>query len=243
MKTLLTLFASLALAVGAQAQVIRNGFTVFLPAAPPTTQDCRFEFYNLAVDNNQTLWVCNTANGNWTANNSAGVTVTSGKVLTVSNSLTLAGTDSTTMTFPTTSATLARTDAANTFTGVQTFSSAPVLSTGTITNTGTITMPTNTGGVPVLYGCGASSGNATCANTSGGATARVLTGLATLASNSAVISGISPAFTGTTTFSCTSNDQTTIGNPTKVLNTSSSSITISDTTGASDVVSYVCVGY
>jgi len=46
--------------------------------------------------------------------------VVSGKTLGVSNSITLAGTDSTTMTFPTTSATVARTDAANTFTGTQT---------------------------------------------------------------------------------------------------------------------------
>ena len=44
----------------------------------------------------------------------------SGKKLTASNTLTLAGTDGTTMTFPATSATVARTDAANTFTGVQT---------------------------------------------------------------------------------------------------------------------------
>jgi hypothetical protein len=46
---------------------------------------------------------------------------TDGKTLTISNSLTLAGTDATVMTFPTTSATIARTDAANTFTGTQTF--------------------------------------------------------------------------------------------------------------------------
>ncbi len=45
----------------------------------------------------------------------------SGKVLTLSNTLTLAGTDGTVMTFPSTSATIARTDAANTFTGVQAF--------------------------------------------------------------------------------------------------------------------------
>jgi hypothetical protein len=51
----------------------------------------------------------------------------SGKVATFNNTLTLAGTDSTTMTFPGTSATIARTDAANTFTGTQTFSSAPVV--------------------------------------------------------------------------------------------------------------------
>lgn len=54
--------------------------------------------------------------------------VTSGKKLSVSNTLTLAGTDATTMTFPTTSATIARTDAANTFTGHQTIEG--VTSTG-----------------------------------------------------------------------------------------------------------------
>lgn len=48
--------------------------------------------------------------------------VASGKLLSSSNTLTLAGTDGTTMTFPTTSATVARTDASNTFTGAQTFS-------------------------------------------------------------------------------------------------------------------------
>jgi hypothetical protein len=46
-------------------------------------------------------------------------TLTNAKTLSVSNTLTLAGTDGTTMTFPTTSATLARTDAGNTFTGAQ----------------------------------------------------------------------------------------------------------------------------
>lgn len=70
-----------------------------------------------------------------------GANVASGKVLTSSNTLTLAGTDGTTMTFPSTSATIARTDAANTFTGVQTMTSpsftTPVLGTptsGTLTN-------------------------------------------------------------------------------------------------------------
>jgi len=56
---------------------------------------------------------------------SSTLAVADGKTFTVSRSLTLTGTDSTTMTFPTTSATIARTDAAQTFTGVQTFSSAP----------------------------------------------------------------------------------------------------------------------
>jgi len=51
---------------------------------------------------------------------SATLTIVDGKTLTVNNSVTLAGTDSTTMTFPTTSATIARTDAGQTFTGTQT---------------------------------------------------------------------------------------------------------------------------
>ncbi len=54
------------------------------------------------------------------------LTILDGKTLTANNTLTLAGTDATVMTFPTTSATIARTDAANTFTGVQTMT-APVL--------------------------------------------------------------------------------------------------------------------
>lgn len=60
------------------------------------------------------------------------VSVASGKTLTASNTLTLAGTDSTTMTFPSTSATLARTDAGNTFTGGQTISGGTL--NGTVLN-------------------------------------------------------------------------------------------------------------
>lgn len=48
------------------------------------------------------------------------LTLTNAKTLAATNSLTLSGTDGTTMTFPGTSATIARTDAANTFIGHQT---------------------------------------------------------------------------------------------------------------------------
>lgn len=78
---------------------------------------------------------------------SAVLTIANGKTLTASNTLTLAGTDATTMTFPTTSATLARTDAGNTFTGVQTMTSAALTTpalTGTVTGTYTL------GGTPTL---------------------------------------------------------------------------------------------
>ena len=54
--------------------------------------------------------------------NGATFTLLDGKTLTVNHSLTLAGTDSTTMTFPATSASVARIDAAQTFVGTQTFS-------------------------------------------------------------------------------------------------------------------------
>jgi hypothetical protein len=61
-----------------------------------------------------------TLNTDWTYVYDSVITA-AGKSLTVSNTLTLAGTDGTVMTFPTTSATLARTDAGNTFTGHNTF--------------------------------------------------------------------------------------------------------------------------
>lgn len=52
-----------------------------------------------------------------------GLNITAAKTLGVTNSITLSGTDGTTMTLPSTNATIARTDAANTFSGTQTFSS------------------------------------------------------------------------------------------------------------------------
>lgn len=68
------------------------------------------------------------------------LTIADGKTLIASNSLTLSGTDSTIMTFPTTSATLARTDAGNTFTGHQTIEG--VTSTGA-TGTGNFVFSTS----------------------------------------------------------------------------------------------------
>lgn len=72
------------------------------------------------------LVIPGTINGLTITTTTGTLTISSAKVLTVSNSLTLAGTDGVTLTFPTTNATIARTDSAQTFTGVQTFSSPPV---------------------------------------------------------------------------------------------------------------------
>lgn len=55
------------------------------------------------------------------AGSTAILTIGSAKTVVLNNSLTFAGTDGTTLTFPTTNATIARTDAAQTFTGIQTF--------------------------------------------------------------------------------------------------------------------------
>lgn len=64
-----------------------------------------------------------------TINQIAGPSLTvNGKTLAVNNSITLAGTDSTTMTFPRTSAAIARTDAAQSFAGTQTFARASATS-------------------------------------------------------------------------------------------------------------------
>jgi hypothetical protein len=77
----------------------------------------------------------------------SGKTITLGGNLTTSGAFntTLAVSGSNTVTFPNASITVARSDAAQTFTGVQTFSSPPVI--GSITNTGTLTLPTVTGTV------------------------------------------------------------------------------------------------
>ena len=75
---------------------------------------------------------------------SATLTIADGKTLTANNSLTLAGTDATTMTFPSTSATIARTDAAQTFTGTQTFSGAVVGSVQSLSGPGAVNITTFT---------------------------------------------------------------------------------------------------
>lgn len=69
---------------------------------------------------------------------SATLTILNTKTLTVNNTLTLAGTDSTTLTFPSTNATIARTDAAQTFTGNQTFSNAFIQGVQSLSGAGAV---------------------------------------------------------------------------------------------------------
>ena len=75
---------------------------------------------------------------------SSTLAVADGKTFTVNHSLTLAGTDTTTMTFPATSATIARTDAAQTFTGNQTFSGAIIGAVQALSGPGAVNITTLT---------------------------------------------------------------------------------------------------
>ncbi len=80
----------------------------------------------------------------------ATLTIADNKTVTVNNTMTLAGADSTTMTFPATSATIARTDAANTFIGHQTIegvASTGATGTGKFVFDGTPTLVTPVIGV------------------------------------------------------------------------------------------------
>ena len=67
------------------------------------------------------------------------LTIADGKTLTANNSITIAGTDGVVMTTPSTSFTAARTDAANTFTGVQSMTS-PAITTSITTPTANFTL-------------------------------------------------------------------------------------------------------
>jgi hypothetical protein len=77
------------------------------------------------------------------------LTIADGKTLTANNSLTLAGTDATTMTFPTSNATVARTDAAQTFTGNQSVTGESNATTA-FRETGALTANTANGATRVV---------------------------------------------------------------------------------------------
>lgn len=132
----------------------------------------------------------------------------------------------------------------STGTGASVLQTSPTIITpviATITNTGTVTLPTTTGGLPVVIACGSTTtGTANCANTAVGATGQIYFGKATLASNTQVIT-ISPGFSDTT-FVCIGQDATTRANPVQIASTSATTFTITNTTGASDVIFYQCVG-
>jgi len=159
----------------------------------------------------------------------ATLTLGASRTVTINNSLTFNGTNGTTMTFPATSATIARTDAAQTFTGVQTMTS-PVIGTPQLNGT-----PTGTG---VSTG---TNGSTLVLRTSGGvvvgqnlvnsvATIATAAGTTTLTLNSAGIQ----VFTGTTTQTVTLPVTTTLvtGYTYRIVNNSTGVVTVNSSGGS-----------
>jgi hypothetical protein len=66
-------------------------------------------------------------------------------------------------------------------------------------------------------------------------------GTSTLSSNAATIT-FPVAFTSTTSFNCVANDVTTRANVVQMVPASASTATITNTTGGSDVIQWVCLG-
>lgn len=91
-------------------------------------------------------------------------------------------------------------------------------------------------GTPVQSSCGTTT---TCANTAV-PTGRMIYGSVALASGSATVTGISPAFTSTSSFLCTCTDRATTAAACSVQNASASSITLKGT--STDTINYICVG-
>lgn len=110
------------------------------------------------------------------------------------------------------------------------------------TNTGTILNPTASGGSPTLLHCGTTgSGSQTCAPSTATALTKIYGGRSTLSGNAATIT-FPVAFTGTTSYDCVANDVTTRANPVQMIAASSTTATITNTTGATDVIQWVCFG-
>lgn len=106
----------------------------------------------------------------------------------------------------------------------------------------TVTLPGITGGVPVSLNCGATgTGNQTCSVAAATVLTKMYAGTSTLSSNAAVIT-FPTAFAATTSYQCVANDITTRANPVQMLSTSTTTATITNTTGASDVINWICVG-
>lgn len=98
-------------------------------------------------------------------------------------------------------------------------------------------------GTPYVSFCGATSGGtANCANTNPGSNAHIIGGTATLASNAQVVT-FSPGFTSTSTYTCVANDVTTRANVVQCVPTSATTLTITNTTGATDAINWIAVGY
>lgn len=90
--------------------------------------------------------------------------------------------------------------------------------------------------------CGASlAAGGTCGNTTA-TNFHVVTGTYLLSGSTSAVTGISPAFTSSTSWNCVANDITTRANPVQAIPQSGTAFTITNTTGATDLISVICAG-
>lgn len=117
------------------------------------------------------------------------------------------------------------------------------VSVGGTGQTAASTFSASAGAYPIAIGCGTS---AACSNTAQGTTAHVVFGSAPLVSGSpstVTVSGISPAFTSSSSYFCQATEATTASNNLlKVANVSSSSFTITGPNSLTDTVNFLCIG-
>ncbi len=136
----ITTSGTIALSLGAITPTSVNGLTIGTSTGTLNITNLKTVAHTatttFAGTDGKTLTISNS--GTLSGGDAFVLSIAAAKTFVVSNSLTLAGTDSTVMTFPTTTATIARTDAAQTFTGLQTF--------GTILSSTSITSPIHYGG-------------------------------------------------------------------------------------------------
>lgn len=161
-------------------------------------------------------------NGLTISSSTGTLTITNAKTASFTNTITFSGTDSTTMTFPTTTATIARTDAGQTFTGVQTMTS-PSITTSIVTGSAsfdafnTTATTLNIGGAATTMTIGGTPTTAATFNIATNATAAATTKTVNLGTGGAASS------TTNVNIGATPGGTTTINSPT---------ISLGGTTGA-----------
>lgn len=161
--------------------------------------------------------------------------------LTWNNAFTLTGTSAQTYTFPTTTATIARTDAAQSFTGLQTFSSGTASAGGyQISANGHLDM----GAVQIMANKTVTCSPTCTVSAQAGSAAFKLT-----LSGANSTTTITPGFTATNGFVCTLYDMTTTTERSKMTATTTTTATMTwyndagtaTSTGASDVLWGSCI--
>jgi hypothetical protein len=114
----------------------------------------------------------------------------------------------------------------------------PTGALGSITDT----LAVYAGGLVPVFSCGATgTGNQTCSPSAANGKQQIYVGSSTLSGSTATIT-FPNTFTSTSTFFCTANDVTTRTNPVQMVPASGTTATITDTTGASDVIQWMCAG-